>query len=170
MGSAFFVYLPVRQLLKSVNEINPGNLNPLKVTENVSATNIHINKEDRKIPMFIPDDRQEAIDNHTVMIIHSVKEQAEKYMQQARAKNYKVIVAETVADGIILAEEFHPKAIMLAVGQANNNFDFIILHLGLPDYSGKELLEKLKDNHTDIPKGIIYTGKEISKDEHKNLN
>jgi len=271
MGSAFFVYLPVRQLLKSVNEINPGNLNPLKVTENVSATNIHINKEDRKIPMFIPDDRQEAIDNHTVMIIHSVKEQAEKYMQQARAKNYKVIVAETVADGIILAEEFHPKAIMLAVGQANNNrsyellkshpsikklpvhiitsieyvgtkeenelktletaefenaikslesdnlssskrilvieddsstrliirellsdldvrieeagyaeqafrilsennFDCIILDLGLPDYSGKELLEKLKDNHIDIPKVIIYTGKEISKDEHKNLN
>ena len=50
------------------------------------------------------------------------------------------------------------------------NFDCIILDLGLPDYSGKELLKKLKDNHIAIPKVIVYTGKEISKDEHKNLS
>ncbi|MFZ4549550.1 MAG: response regulator, partial [Bacteroidales bacterium] len=53
---------------------------------------------------------------------------------------------------------------------SNKSFDCIILDLGLPDYSGKELLEKLKANHVDIPKVIVYTGKEISKEEHKNLS
>jgi CheY-like chemotaxis protein len=188
-----------------------------------------------------------------------------------RAKNYKVIVAATIPDAIILAEMFHPRAIMLAVELANDkrsyhllkshqaisklpihminpvehagsdeanelktlettefadvlksletdflslskkilvveddsstrkiirdliselditieeagfaeeafqilsrdSFDCIILDLGLPDYSGTELLKKLKANHIVIPKVIIYTGREISKDEHRNLN
>jgi len=52
---------------------------------------------------------------------------------------------------------------------SNERFDCIILDLGLPDYSGKELLEKLKINGIIIPKVIIYTGKEISKEEHRNL-
>jgi len=42
--------------------------------------------------------------------------------------------------------------------------------LGLPDYSGKVLLEKLKANQIAIPKVIIYTGKEISQVELKSLN
>jgi len=53
---------------------------------------------------------------------------------------------------------------------SNSSFDCIILDLGLPDYSGKELLEKLKVNQISIPKVIVYTGKEISKDELKRLN
>ena len=53
---------------------------------------------------------------------------------------------------------------------STKHFDCIILDLGLPDYNGKELLEKLKANHVDIPKVIVYTGKEISKEEHKNLS
>jgi CheY-like chemotaxis protein len=53
---------------------------------------------------------------------------------------------------------------------SKENFDCIILDLGLPDYSGKVLLEKLKANQLSIPKVIIYTGKDISPEELKNLN
>jgi len=51
----------------------------------------------------------------------------------------------------------------------NDSFDCIILDLGLPDYSGKELLEKLKSNNVPIPKVIVYTGKEMSREEIKEL-
>ncbi|WP_159519962.1 response regulator [Sunxiuqinia indica] len=48
---------------------------------------------------------------------------------------------------------------------ANESFDFMILDLGLPDYSGKELLQKLQTNHISIPKVIVYTGKEMNKQD-----
>ena len=52
---------------------------------------------------------------------------------------------------------------------STEKFDCIILDLGLPDYSGKELLEKLKANNIPIPKVIVYTGKDMSQDEIKEM-
>ena len=270
-GSSFYVYIPVRQVEKSINE-NPGfqgniPINPLLnvgLAVEAGAGNI------KNLPHFLDDDRFEPASNRTVLIIHSSKQQAEKYMQQVRAKNYRVIVAASIVDGVLLAEEFNPKAILLAGDLANNkanyellkshalisklpvhiitpieyhgskeedelktletiefadalkslesdflspaqrilvveddiptrkivrdllsdlnlyieevgfaedafkvmskgNFDCIILDLGLPDYSGKELLEKLKANKISIPKVIVYTGKELTKEEHRVL-
>jgi len=267
-GSVFSIFLPVKQVSKTDNL--PEN-SPVAITLSDSEKDLDIERADKKLPYFVADDRQEAFEDRTVMIIHSSKQQAEKYMQQVRAKNYKVIVAATIPNGILLAEEFHPKAIMLAIELANEkksfhllkthplikklpihiintveyssskeenelktpenaefthalesldndavspfkkiliveddsttrkivrellsdlevsieeagfaeeafqiiskgNFDCVILDLGLPDYSGKELLEKLKANHIAIPKVIIYTGKEMTKEEHKILN
>ncbi|MFW5755194.1 MAG: response regulator [Tangfeifania sp.] len=48
-------------------------------------------------------------------------------------------------------------------------FDCIILDLGLPDYSGSELLKKLKDNSIPIPNVIIHTARELSQQELKAL-
>ncbi|MDM8536047.1 response regulator [Desulfobacterales bacterium HSG17] len=56
-------------------------------------------------------------------------------------------------------------------------FDCVILDLGLPDMTGFELLEKLelekcspgKDKTFDLPPIIIYTGRELSKEEHNEL-
>ncbi len=51
-----------------------------------------------------------------------------------------------------------------------NHFDCIVLDIGLPDMTGFELiyeLEKLKTHH--IPPIIIYTGKELTKDENNEL-
>jgi signal transduction histidine kinase/CheY-like chemotaxis protein/HAMP domain-containing protein len=268
-GSTFFIFLPVIQFQKrALEQVNPVAVKAAQITVEKVAVPIIETKE---IPWFIDDDRHDAETNRMVMIIHSSKPQAEKFMQQVRAKNYKVIVAATIPDAIILAEMFHPRAIMLAVELANDkrsyhllkshqaisklpihminpvehagsdeanelktlettefadvlksletdflslskkilvveddsstrkiirdliselditieeagfaeeafqilsrdSFDCIILDLGLPDYSGTELLKKLKANHIVIPKVIIYTGREISKDEHRNLN
>ena len=266
-GSAFSIYLPVRQI--QIPDSKPENERVVTASGN-SGIDSKVEKQEKKLPYFVEDDRQEALNNPTVMIIHSSKQQVEKFMQQVRAKNYKVIVAGTIPDGILLADEYHPKAIMLAVELAGNkksynllkthpsvkklpihiitsaeysgtnmenelktpenaefthalesleldsvpsfkkiliveddsttrkivrdlladldvniaeagfaeeafqiltkeNFDCVILDLGLPDYSGKELLEKLKTNKIAVPKVIIYTGKEISKEEHKSL-
>jgi signal transduction histidine kinase/CheY-like chemotaxis protein/HAMP domain-containing protein len=271
-GSVFFIYLPIRQLRKSIQEKEQAqNDSSLKKAEPVFAKDISSNSDETVLPWFVSDDRREAADNQIVMIIHPSKQQAEKFREQVRMKHYKVIVASSIPDAILLAEKYHPRAIILAVELTNDtqsylllkshplirklpmhiitpiefggsseenelktletmdisealrsidndfisyskrilvveddsstrkivkellsdldiyiqeaafaeeafqilstsDFDCIILDLGLPDYNGKELLEKLKINHIAIPKVIIYTGKEISKEEHKKLS
>jgi len=267
-GSSFFIFLPTHTPSEPV--ISTGHA--------VKSDNASIQKSTEKsvqesLPVpFIDDDRADTSYEQTVLIIHPSRQQCGKFLQQARAKNYRAIVASNIPDGIILAEKYHPRAVMLAVELAdvkspnyqklkahpltgklpvhvitpidyseaveltglktletidfadaltsldghfisnskkilvvednaitrkvirellsdldieireanfaeeaykimtNEKFDCIILDLGLPDYSGKELLEKLKVNDIAIPKVIVYTGKEMSKEEIKDLN
>lgn len=53
---------------------------------------------------------------------------------------------------------------------SETNYDCVILDLGLPDMPGVELLEKIKGNPqlNKVPI-IIYTGRDLSKDEHDKL-
>jgi PAS domain S-box-containing protein len=48
-------------------------------------------------------------------------------------------------------------------------FDCIILDLGLPDFSGNELLRKLKADNVPIPNVIIHTARELSGKELREL-
>jgi len=51
------------------------------------------------------------------------------------------------------------------------NFDCIILDISLPDFSGFEVLEKISaKKDISIPPIIIYTGKDLSKEEYDKLN
>ncbi len=50
-----------------------------------------------------------------------------------------------------------------------NKFDCIILDLGLPDMTGFELLKKLEELEIDIPPIIVYTGRELTKEEEYEL-
>lgn len=51
-----------------------------------------------------------------------------------------------------------------------NSYDCVILDLGLPDFTGNELLTKLSEANITIPNTIIYTGKELSRKEHRELS
>jgi len=52
----------------------------------------------------------------------------------------------------------------------SNKYDCVILDLGLPDMSGFDVLKKVsEDSELILPPFIIYTGKEISDDEQKEL-
>ena len=52
----------------------------------------------------------------------------------------------------------------------DHRFDCMILDLGLEDMSGFELLKRLEnEQETGIPPVIVYTGKELTKDEEKEL-
>jgi CheY-like chemotaxis protein/signal transduction histidine kinase/HAMP domain-containing protein len=52
----------------------------------------------------------------------------------------------------------------------NNTFDCMVLDLGLPDMSGFDLLKKLEvDEHIEIPPIIVYTGKDLTKEENDEL-
>lgn len=267
VGSTFSMYLPILQSQAAFDESANAAASIIEVPKEVPV----VVPEIKVLPVFVDDDRNDDGFGRTVLIIHSSKPQAEKFMQQTRTKNYKVIVGATISDGILLAEAYNPAAVMLAVeltkdeknyqllkshpsikklpihiispiehaGSNDENelktlenfefadvlksldidlissskkilvieddntlrkitkdllqdldlqieeascaeeafqrlskesFDCIILDLGLPDYTGKELLEKLKVNGITIPKVIVYTGKEISMAEHKTLN
>jgi hypothetical protein len=87
---------------------------------------VNVEKE-ISLPYFIADDRQDAGNSRTVLIIHSSKLQAEKYMQQVRGKKFSVVVAASIPDGILLAEKFNPKAIMLAVDLVNDKPSYELL-------------------------------------------
>jgi CheY-like chemotaxis protein len=52
----------------------------------------------------------------------------------------------------------------------NDNFDCVIVDLGLPDMLGFDLLEKIKGNdHLKKIPIVVYTGKDLSKDENTRL-
>lgn len=53
---------------------------------------------------------------------------------------------------------------------STKKYDCIVLDLGLPDITGNELLAKLTKNKVKIPNTIIYTGKELSRSEHRELS
>ncbi|HZL10652.1 MAG TPA: response regulator [Prolixibacteraceae bacterium] len=270
-GSSFFIYLPTPIISKSVLPDDlPVQSNALADQTSVQKPTDETKQYAAEAP-FINDDRDKSMNERTVLIIHPSRQQAEKFLQQARSKNYRAIVAPTIQDGIILAEKYHAGAIMLAAEFANvknpnyqklrthsligklpvhlitpvnfegtvehaglqtletigfsdaltmvdrhfishskrilviednaitlkiirhllskldiqleeanlaeqafgiltrEKFDCIILDLGLPDYSGKALLEKMKENNIAIPKVIVHTGKDMSNEEIKDL-
>jgi CheY-like chemotaxis protein len=49
------------------------------------------------------------------------------------------------------------------------SFDCVVVDLMLPDMSGFELIDKIRAQHTHMPI-IVYTGKDLSKDEEEKLN
>ena len=52
---------------------------------------------------------------------------------------------------------------------AENNYDCMILDLGLTDMTGFELIDKLNNTHVNRPPIIVYTGKELTKKETETL-
>lgn len=267
-GSSFFILLPTQTPSEPVISTGHAGKSDNDLIQKSTGKSV---QESLPVP-FIDDDREDTTFEQTVLIIHPSRQQCGKFLQQARAKSYRAIVASNIPDGIILAEKYHPKAVMLAVEladvkspnyqklkkhqitgklpvhvitpidynesvehtglktletidfadaltsldghfisiskkilvvednaitrkiikgllseldieireanfaeeafeiMAKEKFDCIILDLGLPDYSGKELLEKLKVNDIAIPKVIVYTGKEMTTEEIKDLN
>ncbi len=51
----------------------------------------------------------------------------------------------------------------------SNTYDLVILDIGLPDMSGFELLHFLDAEHLKLPPVIVYTGKELSREEEAEL-
>ncbi|MFZ4548248.1 MAG: ATP-binding protein, partial [Bacteroidales bacterium] len=127
-GSTFYVLLPVHQNQQPVagqKQIS-GEIPVLVKKLEPEPIQNEVEKE-ISLPYFIDDDRQEERNNRTVLIIHSSKAQANKYMQQVRVKNFSVVVASSIPDGILLAEEFNPRAIMLAVDLVNDKPGYDLL-------------------------------------------
>jgi len=83
-------------------------------------------------------------------------------------KNLRYTIKKIIGeDGIEITEAINGKqAIELLSKQT---FDCMILDLGLPDMTGFELIEKIQSDDYHKPPIIVYTGKDISKEENEML-
>ena len=52
---------------------------------------------------------------------------------------------------------------------SEQQFDCVVLDLMLPDMSGFDLIDKIRERETHLPI-IVYTGKDLSREEEEKLN
>ena len=76
----------------------------------------------------------------------------------------KKIIGE---DGITITDATTGKEVLDLL--ANNNYDCMILDLGLPDMTGFQVIEEIENQNIHKPPIIVYTGREISRKENEML-
>ena len=136
-GSTFSLIIPleINAIQESVNEIEfKPNLYALSSKNEFSYLNYFTIKDDRET--IRPDDT-------VVLIIEDDQNFAAILLQQANKKGFKCLSAASGEDGLLLASQFRPQA--------------IILDMGLPGIKGKQVLHELKGNPSlrHIPVHII---------------
>ena len=83
--------------------------------------------------------------------------------------NSRIAMRKLIGNGDVKCFEAGTGAAALAIYE-ENHIDCIVLDIGLPDMSGFELIYKLgKLKNSNVPPIIIYTGKELTKDENNEL-
>ena len=78
-------------------------------------------------------------------------------------------ITELVASGDTVTVEAKDGQEAYALLQ-QEHFDCMVLDLGLPDCNGIELLRRLATSGLSIPPVIVYTGRDLSREEEKELN
>ncbi|SHI55545.1 PAS domain S-box-containing protein [Tangfeifania diversioriginum] len=281
-GSLFTVFLPLDKKLvgakaetaKTASPENSQNQTTETATKETQKNEQYepapSEIKDEEAPFFIDDDRDSDLQRLTVLIIHNQKEKAKDLTELSHKRNFNVIAAKNISDGIKLSEIYSPQAIIISAelnetkefenlknnpvtkklpvhfvsriedsvlenieelktpesGHFSNSsnriesrfskkfnqvlvveddeitresihllfedkdiiiheaktaqqaydliaaksFDCVILDLGLPDYSGKELLNKLKAENIEIPNVIIHTARDLDQKELRELH
>ena len=155
-------------------ELNdPSGLKNLNENKNTSRLPLHLVS---RIEDSIFDDLEELKTSESVNLHDN-----STYFENKIATEYRQILV--VEDDPVTRESIHAlfenKEIIIheaKTGQqafdmiSTQHFDCVILDLGLPDFSGNELMKKLKSNNIPIPNVIIHTARELMADELKELN
>ncbi len=125
-GSTFTLYLPVESKTDSSSE-TPEEQPGIPVSQ-------HITSKTSVMTPSIPDDRDSLEENDKIiLIIEDDPDFATSVMDQCHEKGFKCIVTADGGRGVKMAEEYMP--------------DAIILDINLPDTSGWDVLDIIKENH-----------------------
>lgn len=144
--------------------------------------------EIRHIPVHIASGMQEDISLYQKGALGFLKKPVEKQEFQEVLDSLQDFLKQKVKNLLIIEDEKEQrKAIrnLLNITNANitecdngadavkelreNSFDSVVLDLELKDTTGFELLDKLKNEDIALPPVIIYTGKDLSKEETEKL-
>lgn len=135
-GSTFTLILPLELAIEKEQESaqhSAPTLPPATVT--VPASPIEKNQPEKiaAAKRFFDDDRDKTVEaSRSVLIIEDDADFASILYDLAHELKYRCLIAETAAEGLQLANDLLP--------------DAILLDIGLPDLSGMNVLQKLKTN------------------------
>ena len=101
---------------------------------------------------------------------HYIKRKMKDLLLVEDDKNMRRSIKTVIGEGDVnITEVATGKGTIEAL--ENGTFDCLVLDLGLPDMTGFELLQKLDDHENlEVPPIIVYTGKELSKEENELLH
>jgi len=154
-----------------------------ELSDTDELTKLKENKSTQKVPVHVFSRVEESVFENLDELATPENEEFSKSsnLESKISKDYKEILVveddESTREAIQLL--FENKDII--IHEAHNAeqaydlistkpFDCVILDLGLPDYSGKELLKKLKNDRIPIPNVVINTAKELSTKELRELH
>lgn len=130
-GSTFTLILPLVKLAYTAKPDASPLLQPAVLLEQPTA--IPAKRPLSPSPSSLTDDRDDLTDDdHVILVVEDDVNFARVLASQCRAKGFKVLLAPTGEDGLALATEHKPAA--------------IILDIRLPGINGLEVLETLKRN------------------------
>lgn len=112
----------------------------------------------------------EGVENAVTKIEEFIHRKLKKLLIVEDNKQQNLAIREMIGNGDVKSFSAYAGLEAYELLQ-KENFDCIIIDLGLPDMTGLELLEKIKasDDLNKIPI-IVYTGKDLNKDEVAALN
>ena len=151
--------------------------------------NLKENPHLRHIPVHMMSAMEETIDAFQKGAIGYLMKPVKKDQLDKAFKKMESFYAKDIKDLLIVEDnETMRKAIVTLLGEdklkitavglgkkaiekiKKNKFDCIVLDLSLPDITGFEVLKELDKLKVTIPPVIIYTGKDITKEEEFELN
>lgn len=148
------------------------------------------NPEIRHIPVHMMSAFEETIDAFRKGALGYLTKPADPETLQKAFDNIASFIDKKIRDLLLIEDDSNlQKSIKTIIGDSgvaittadsgasaiellsHKPFDCMILDLGLPDMSGFELLRTLKHQEKiSIPPVIVYTGRELSKEENKELH
>ncbi len=141
------------------------------------------NKATSRLPLHLVSRIDDTLSNSIDELITPESEMFNnslKSIESKLRKEYKqiLVVEDDQNTRAVIQSLFESKEIVIheaKTGQqafdmmVTHSFDCVILDLGLPDFSGNQLLKKLQDAGISIPNLVIHTARELSQPELREL-
>jgi len=130
-GSEFTLFIPLRRGETKIKHLDIKNRAPL-IQKKLDNKETDIDEKVLKTNLFNDDRTKVQTNDKSLLIIEDDPDFVKTLMSLIHSMDFKVLATNKGRDGILLANEFLPKG--------------ILLDLGLPDINGIQVLEQLKNN------------------------